>query len=47
MKKDGEEVLQGTSLGLERLHKKVIGTDIQGMHTYTDNNPNYSTIILP
>ena len=30
MKKDGEDILQGTSLGMEKLHKKVVGTDIEG-----------------
>ncbi len=28
MKKDGEEVLQETSLGMEKLHQKIIGVDI-------------------
>ena len=31
MKKDGDVALQGTkSLGLEKLHKSIVGRDIQG-----------------
>jgi len=31
MKKDGVEILQGKSLALEKLHKTVLGTDVEGM----------------
>ncbi len=31
MKKDGEEVLQGTSPGMEKLHQKIIGVDIESI----------------
>ncbi len=31
MKKDGEDVLQGTSLGMEKLHQKIIGVDIESI----------------
>ena len=30
MKKDGEEILKGTSLGMGSLHRKCIGSDIEG-----------------
>ena len=30
MKKGGEEILQGTTLGMERLHRRVTGSDIEG-----------------
>ena len=30
MKKDGEEILQDTTLGMERLHRRVTGSDIEG-----------------
>ena len=30
MKKDGEKILKGTSLGLGSLHRKFIGSDIEG-----------------
>ncbi len=31
MKKDGDTALQGLkSLGLEKLHKSIVGTDVQG-----------------
>ncbi len=31
MKKDGEEVLQETSLGMEKLYQKIIGVDIESI----------------
>ena len=32
MKKDGDSVLQGVkSFSLEKLHKSIVGTDVQGM----------------
>lgn len=31
MKKDGEEILIGTSLKMESLHKRVTGNDIEGL----------------
>ncbi len=31
MKKDGEEVLQGTSLSMGKLHQKIIGVDIESI----------------
>ena len=40
MKKDGEDILQGTSLGMEKLHKKAVGTDIEGMQLTLDKKPN-------
>ena len=30
MKKDGEKILKGTSLGMGSLHRKFIGSDIEG-----------------
>ncbi len=30
MKKDGEDILQGTSLSMEKLHEKIIGNLIEG-----------------
>ena len=30
MKKDGLEILKGSSLGLANLHKKIVGSDIEG-----------------
>ncbi len=30
MKKDGEEVLQGASLAMEKLHIKIVGSRIEG-----------------
>ena len=35
--KDGDEILQGKSLGLERLHAAVMGTNIEGMLHYCSN----------
>ena len=29
-KKDGEKILKGTSLGMGSLHRKFIGSDIEG-----------------
>ncbi len=47
MKKDGEEVLQGASLSMEKLHIKIVGSPIEGMQLATEiqsillNNNNY------
>ncbi len=48
MKKDGEEVLQGASLAMEKLHIKIVGSPIEGMQFVTEtqsilvyNNNNY------
>ena len=48
MKKDGEEVLQGASLAIEKLHIKIVGSPIEGMQLATEkqliivnNNKNY------
>ena len=30
IRKDGDEILQGKSLGLERLHAAVVGTNVEG-----------------
>ena len=30
MKKDGLEILKGSSLGLANVHKKIVGSDIEG-----------------
>ena len=30
VKKDGLEILKGSSLGLANLHKKIVGSDIEG-----------------
>ena len=30
MKEDGLEILKGSSLGLANLHKKIVGSDIEG-----------------
>ena len=30
MKKDGLEMLKGSSLGMANLHKKIVGSDIEG-----------------
>ncbi len=42
MKKDREEV-QGTSLGMEKLHQKIIGVDIESVsyNKITHNNNYY------
>ena len=31
MKKDGEDILQVTSLGMEKLHLKIVGSAIEGI----------------
>ena len=30
MKKDGDKILRGKSLGLEKLHRSIVGTDVEG-----------------
>ena len=30
MKKDGLEILKGSSRGLANLHKKIVGSDVEG-----------------
>ena len=37
MKKDGDEILQGKSLGLEKLHAAIVGTNDEGMLHYCSN----------
>ena len=37
IKKDGDEILQGKSLGLEKLHAAVVGTNVEGMLHYCSN----------
>ncbi len=36
MKKDGEEVLKGASLAMEKLHIKIVGSSIEGMQLVTE-----------
>ena len=55
MKKDGEEILQDTTLGMERLHRRVTGSDIEGggnnkekqqKTKKTKNNNEYEYIVV-
>ncbi len=36
MKKDGEEVLQGASLAMDKLHIKIVRSPIEGMQLVTE-----------
>ncbi len=34
MKKDGVQILQKASLGMEKLHQKIVGVDIESIEYY-------------
>ncbi len=34
MKKDGVQILQEASLGMEKLHQKIVGVDIESIEYY-------------
>ena len=46
MKKGGLEMLKGSSLGMANLHKKIVGSDIEGIIIFIFCQHTKSTIII-